>query len=281
MAAGSLEEDQAATIAAYLASILKYCHKNGIILRNLRTETIVFAEPESHDVKLVDLSLAIEKWTVRDDQPDPLFDHYSKLSPVFRAPELFGQKKSYSEQVDVLVFGCIIFNMFAGIPPFYESDISALKNLIFYGQYSGYFPQFDACASEDLRELVAQMIVPNPSKRLTSDDIIANKWINSAHQKYRQLSRSVVVRVFKNMRAFRIGYDLQRAVLMQMAKTDIGGKELETLKMIFDALDEEKDGEIELKEFVIQLYEKFDIRVKVNEMEAIMKQADLDYDGKV
>ena len=68
---------------------------------------------------------------------------------------------------------------------------------------------------------------------------------------------------------------------MQMAKTDIGGKELETLKMIFDALDEEKDGEIELKEFVIQLYEKFDIRVKVNEMEAIMKQADLDYDGKV
>jgi len=41
--------------------------------------------------------------------------------------------------------------------------------------------------------------------------------------------------------------------------------------MIFDALDEEKDGEIELKEFVIQLNEKFDIRVTVKEMEAIMK----------
>ena len=51
--------------------------------------------------------------------------------------------------------------------------------------------------------------------------------------------------------------------------------------MIFDALDEEKDGEIELKEFVIQLNEKFDIRVTVKEMEAIMKQIDLDYDGKV
>lgn len=36
-----------------------------------------------------------------------------------------------------------------------------------------------------------------------------------------------------------------------MAKTDIDKDELDILKMIFDALDEEKDGEIELKEFVI------------------------------
>ena len=36
-----------------------------------------------------------------------------------------------------------------------------------------------------------------------------------------------------------------------MVKTDIEKKENDTLKMIFDALDEEKDGEIELKEFVI------------------------------
>ena len=35
--------------------------------------------------------------------------------------------------------------------------------------------------------------------------------------------------------------------------------------------DEEKDGEIELKEFVVALDEKFDIQVKVPEMEKIMK----------
>lgn len=52
-----------------------------------------------------------------------------------------------------------------------------------------------------------------------------------------------------------------------MAKTDIDKNEYDNLKMIFDALDEEKDGEIELKEFVIQLSEKFDIRVRVSEME--------------
>ena len=36
-----------------------------------------------------------------------------------------------------------------------------------------------------------------------------------------------------------------------MAKTFIAQKEKSILKMIFDALDEEKDGEIELKEFVM------------------------------
>ena len=74
---------------------------------------------------------------------------------------------------------------------------------------------------------------------------------------------------------------LQRAVLMHMSKTDINSKEKENLKMIFDALDDEKDGELELEEFVVQLNEKFDIKVQVKEMEQIMKQIDLDYDGKV
>ena len=68
---------------------------------------------------------------------------------------------------------------------------------------------------------------------------------------------------------------------MHMSKTDINSKEKENLKMIFDALDDEKDGELELEEFVIQLNEKFDIKVQVKEMEQIMKQIDLDYDGKV
>ena len=52
---------------------------------------------------------------------------------------------------------------------------------------------------------------------------------------------------------------MQRAALMHMVKSFIPAKEKSNLKMIFDALDEEKDGELELKEFVMQLNEKFDI----------------------
>ena len=51
--------------------------------------------------------------------------------------------------------------------------------------------------------------------------------------------------------------------------------------MIFDALDEEKDGEIELKELVIQLHKKFEIKFPLHEMKEVMKQCDLNYDGVI
>jgi Ca2+-binding EF-hand superfamily protein len=51
--------------------------------------------------------------------------------------------------------------------------------------------------------------------------------------------------------------------------------------MIFDALDEEKDGEIELDEFLVQMKEKFQIIISRDEMTKIVRQVDLDYDGKI
>lgn len=85
------------------------------------------------------------------------------------------------------------------------------------------------------------------------------------------MSRTIVTSAFQNMKSFKIAFQLQTAALLHMAKTNINKKEKDNLKMIFDALDEEKDGEIELKEFVVALDEKFDIQVKVPEMEKIMK----------
>jgi hypothetical protein len=61
------------------------------------------------------------------------------------------------------------------------------------------------------------------------------------------------------MKMFRVGYHLQKIALLHMTSLAITKKEKEYLRMIYDALDEEKDGELELKEFVIQLNEKFDI----------------------
>ena len=68
---------------------------------------------------------------------------------------------------------------------------------------------------------------------------------------------------------------------MHMAKTSIPFKEKNNLKMMFDAIDEEKDGEIELKELVIQLKQKFDINTNVSQMEGVINQIDLDFDGKI
>ena len=98
--------------------------------------------------------------------------------------------------------------MVTGIPPFYESDESALKNSILHGNYKGYSPDFDSNASKDLNNLINKMIVLNPDDRINSDDLVLDPWINSSHQRFRQLSRSVVTGAFNNMKSFRIGYQL-------------------------------------------------------------------------
>jgi serine/threonine protein kinase len=118
------------------------------------------------------------------------------MPPVFKAPELISQKKKYSQKCDIWSAGCIIFNMVTGIPPFYESDLFALQSLILHGKYNGYFPEFDKNASNDLHQLIEKTISINPEERLNADELVMNPWINSSHQRYRQLSRSVVTSAF-------------------------------------------------------------------------------------
>ena len=125
------------------------------------------------------------------------------------------------------------------------------------------------------------MIDLKPQNRITSDGIIESVWIQNALQRHQLISRKLVEDAFLNMKSFKIGYQLQRAALIHMARTNIEKKEKDRLKQIFDAIDEDKDGEIELEEFVLQLGSKFDLDVKIEEMEKIMMQIDLDYDGKI
>ena len=71
---------------------------------------------------------------------------------------------------------------------------------------------------------------------------------------------------------------------MHMANTCIPKDEIAVLRQVFDSLDSmdvEKDGEIELDEFLEQLDAKFNIKVSTKQMMEIMKQVDLDYDGKI
>lgn len=268
-------------MAAYLVSIMRYLHRRGIIIRNLRPETIIFQDKDVLDIKIVDLTLAVNLENIGENKKDPIFHAFQRYHPAFTPPELFMVKKNYSYEVDVWSLGCLIFNMVTGIPPFYESDISALKNSIQHGEYRGYFPEFDKNASQQLQDLMAKMIHLDQSKRIASDELIHNEWINCSHQRYKNLNPEAIQMAFLNMKNFRIAFELQRVAMIFMAKTMISKREKEVLRTIFDAIDQEKDGEIELDELVEQMDEKFGMKVERKEMEKIMISCDLDYDGKM
>ena len=95
----------------------------------------MFENETIFNLKIIDLSLSLEKLYYNENTKDEAFDSYQTLLPTFIAPELFTAKKTYSEQCDVWSLGCIIYNMVTGIPPFYESDRSALMTIAQHAKY--------------------------------------------------------------------------------------------------------------------------------------------------
>jgi calcium-dependent protein kinase len=110
-------------------------HKNGIVHRNLRPETILFeSETCLSDIKLVDLISAIEyKNITEDDNP---YDVLMNGSPFYRCPELLMYKKVYDAKCDVWSSGTILYNLVTGIPPFFEDNDEATKEKIKTGIFS-------------------------------------------------------------------------------------------------------------------------------------------------
>lgn len=251
---GQLNDINAACIAAYLVSILRYMHRQNIIIRNFKPENILFEEKESNNLKLVDLTLAIDPKFIKHHQPDHIFDHFTKMRPIFISPELLKKKKSYSFSTDVWTLGCVIFNMITGIPPFYETNIEIMQEKL---KQKSEYPSLNQFENTDLRNLLSKLLIYSPQQRCELDDLIQDPWINSAHQRYRTLPPQVIKTAFFHIQHFKLDYQLQRAALLHMTKIMINKREKEHLRMIFDALDEEKDGEIELHELKDQMIDKF------------------------
>ena len=54
-----------------------------------------------------------------------------------------------------------------------------------------------------------------------------------------------------------------------------------TLRRLFDAIDVEKDGEIEMDEFIKVMKQKFEIEVVEEDFERVLREVDLNFDGKI
>ena len=79
---GQLSDHDAAAISSFLASIVRYLHKKNIIIRNLRPDLILIDTKDILEVKLFDLSLAIEGGDTLLNR-DVYFTEFRRLSSNF------------------------------------------------------------------------------------------------------------------------------------------------------------------------------------------------------
>lgn len=87
----------------------------------------------------------------------------------YLAPELLKHEKerAYGKQCDWWSFGCVIYEMLTGHPPFYNQDRQQMFDSIRHGEI-----KFYDFHSSEARDLIKLLLVKDPAKRLCSAEEI-------------------------------------------------------------------------------------------------------------
>ena len=143
---------------------LQYLHNNKILHRNLTLNNIYLTN--NKELKIGDFDLAV-KLNFEGEKRKSI-----KGTPLYMAPELLHEKE-YSYEIDIWSLGIIIYAILIGKTPFETNNFSELLEKVKRMDYS--FPK-NKNIDNDAKDLINKILVKDPSKRLTLDQIVEHKF---------------------------------------------------------------------------------------------------------
>lgn len=167
---GHFTEAMAADVTYKLLGALKYMHDKGVAHRDLKPENMLMTSKGADaQVKITDFGLS------------KFFDEQSTLmktpcgTPGYIAPEVL-HMRGYNQQCDVWSMGVIVYILLCGFPPFYADNDAQLFERIKRGQYEFLKPYWDPI-SDAAKDFVRRMLVTDPAKRATCEQLLQDPWL--------------------------------------------------------------------------------------------------------
>ncbi|XP_024534759.1 LOW QUALITY PROTEIN: serine/threonine-protein kinase RUNKEL [Selaginella moellendorffii] len=153
-----LPEESVHDFARDLVEALQFLHSKGIVYCDLKPSNLLL--DENGRIKLCDFGLArrladISKNTVQQ------LPQAKRGTPCYMAPELF-QGGVHSFSSDLWALGCVMYECYAGKPPFVSTSFTQLVESILHDPA----PALSASTNKDFEDLLSRLLVKDPAERM-------------------------------------------------------------------------------------------------------------------
>ncbi|XP_033860270.1 serine/threonine-protein kinase MARK1 isoform X6 [Acipenser ruthenus] len=168
VAHGRMKEKEARAKFRQIVSAVQYCHQKRIVHRDLKAENLLL--DADMNIKIADFGFSNE-FTIGNK-----LDTFCG-SPPYAAPELFQGKKYDGPEVDVWSLGVILYTLVSGSLPFDGQNLKELRERVLRGKY-----RIPFYMSTDCENLLKKLLVLNPVKRGSLEQIMKDRWMNVGHE---------------------------------------------------------------------------------------------------
>ncbi|CAD5183631.1 unnamed protein product [Musa acuminata subsp. burmannicoides] len=265
VARGHYTERAAAMVIRTIVEVVQNCHTHGVMHRDLKPENFLFAnKKENAPLKAIDFGLSVFF------KPGERFTEIVG-SPYYMAPEVL--KRNYGPEVDVWSAGVILYILLCGIPPFWAETEQGIAQAIIRSVVDFKREPWPK-VSDTAKDLVKQMLDPDPKRRLTAQEVLDHPWLQNA-KKAPNVNLGETVRA--RLQQFSVMNKLKKRALRVVAE-HLSMEEVADIKDMFDKLDINKKGQLTLEDLKYGLH-KLGHQMADEDVKILMEAADVDGNG--
>ncbi|WVQ98704.1 hypothetical protein IAU59_005835 [Kwoniella sp. CBS 9459] len=155
---GRLPPDEASRYFQQIVAGVDYCHRFNICHRDLKPENLLLDAEKN--IKIADFGMAAL-------EPGDKLLETSCGSPHYASPEIVAGMSYHGAASDIWSCGVILFALLTGRLPFDDENIRILLQKVKNGRFV-----MPADLPADAKDLITRMLVVDPEKRITMNDIM-------------------------------------------------------------------------------------------------------------
>jgi serine/threonine protein kinase len=231
-------EQEAAQATRQMLLAVAYLHSHNVVHRDLKLENFLYQDDSAQaPLKLIDFGFA--KYCEGDKKMRAKCGSINYVSPDV----LSGQ--GYTSQCDCWGLGVILFMLLSGYPPFSGKEVDVIRRV------QRGVPEWRKSrwhrVSEQGVDLVRQLLMRNPSKRLTAKQALEHPWIQNNTKSNLSINSRLSASALRSLHKYSEASRLQRAAL-QLVAQELPDAQLAELRDIFLAIDRQGTGGLNLSD---------------------------------